>query len=188
MLMFFMDIENNDDREKVMRLYENYKNLMYKEAYQILHDKSLTEDAIHDSFVKIIKNLHKINENNVPQTRNYLVIICRNTAIDMTKSKLSLNQYDYTAEYISSENSDTASDTLEIVIRRETFNEITEAIEALQPIYRDVFILRRVHNHSRDEIAQILNINVETGKKRLTRAKQQIIRTLNRRENYEQKW
>ena len=185
--MFFMDIENDDDREKVMRLYENYKNLMYKEAYQVLHDKSLTEDAIHDSFVKIINNLHKINENNIPQTRNYLVIICRNTAIDIAKSKLPLNQYDYATEYISSEDSEIASDALEIVIRRETIKEIAEAIEALSPIYRDVFIMRRVHNHSREEIAQILKINIETVKKRLTRAKQQIIRNLNRRDNDEQK-
>lgn len=187
MLILFMDIETNDDRDKVMRLYEKYRKLMYKEAYQILHDHSLTEDAIHDSFVKVIKNLHKINESNIPRTRSYLVIICRNTAIDIAKAKLPLNQYDYATEDISYEDSETASDTLDIVIKRETLNEIAEAIEALPLIYQDVFIMRRVHNYSREEIAKILNINVETVKKRLTRAKQQIIRNLNRRDNYEQK-
>ncbi|MCH5209335.1 MAG: RNA polymerase sigma factor [Oscillospiraceae bacterium] len=180
-----MDIENNDDREKVMRLYEKYKNLMYKEAYQILHDQLLAEDAIHDSFVKVIRNLHKINENNIPQTRSYLVIICRNTAIDMVKAKLPLNQYDYATEYVSSDDSETVSDSLDIVIKRETINDIVEAIEALPPIYRDVFILRRVHNYKREEIAKLLNINVETVKKRLTRAKHMLIRSLNRRDKYE---
>ncbi len=187
MLAFFMDIESNDDRDKVIRLYKNYRRLMYKEAYGILQDRILAEDAVHDSFVKVIKNLHKINERNCPQTRNYLVTICRNTAIDMKKGKLPLSGYDEDPDNISFEEKGDISDTLDVVIKKETLDEIAEAIEALDPIYRDVFLLRRVQNHSREEIAEIMNISVEAVKKRLTRAKRKIIQHLNRRGSYEQR-
>ncbi len=177
--MFFMDIENDDDREKVVFLYNQHKNLMYKTAYNILNDHALAEDAVHTSFIKIIKNLHKLNENNVAQTRNFLVTVCRNTALKMMKDKLPLSE-DGIIDTGSKE-ANNESDVLNIVIRRETVMLIAEAIEALDPIYRDVFLLQRVHNCSRKEIADLLSIKEETVKKRLERAKQKIIADLNGR-------
>lgn len=182
MIAFFMDIKSDDDREKVIRLYANYKNLMYSEANNILKDHHLAEDAVHDSFVKVIKYLHKIDESNVPRTRNYLVIICRNTAKDILRKTLPLNNDENTSDEISFEEAGRKSDTLDIVLHKESVRELAKAIEDLPEIYRDVFILRRVEGHSREEIAQILNISVEAVKKRLTRAKQIIIRHMNRRE------
>ena len=182
MISFFMDIKSDDDREKVIRLYANYKNLMYSEAYNILRDHHLTEDAVHDSFIKVIKYLHKIDESDVPRTRNYLVIICRNTAKDIRRKTLPLNDDENIADEVSFEDTGRKSDTLDIVLHKESVRELAKAIENLPEIYRDALILQKVEGHSREEIAQILNINVETVKKRLTRAKQMIIRYMNRRE------
>ena len=45
---------------KVEKLYYTYRNFMYDEAYAILNDQSLAEDAVSEAFVRIIKNLDKI--------------------------------------------------------------------------------------------------------------------------------
>lgn len=179
--MFFMVIEDNDDIEKVMRLYYRYRKLLYKEACLILEDKQLSEDAVQETYEKVIKNLHKINENNDANTRNYLATICRNTAKDIKKKSFPLNKCDKATEHMASSDSEEIPDALDIIIKRESVAEIAEAIEELDDIYRDVFIMRRVQNHTRKEIAEILNINIETVKKRLTRAKAKIIQNLNRR-------
>ena len=62
-----------------------------------------------------------------------------------------------------------------IIIRRETVQCVSEAIEKLSDIYRDVFILKRIQGFSNEEIAKLFNISVETVKKRLVRSKKLIL-------------
>ena len=79
-MILFTTIENFSDRFKIERLYMCYRNLMYKEALEIVQNPHSAEDAVSESFVRIIKNLHKIDEQDRPKTRSFLVIICRNVA------------------------------------------------------------------------------------------------------------
>ena len=174
--MFFMSVNNLGDRDKVIRLYKSYGRLMLWEANRILGDISLAEDAVHDSFVKVIKYLDKIDDKICPRTASYLVTICRNTAIDTLKKQSRIEYAEYT-DGAAGQN----PDTVEIVISRELSGELKDIIKNLKPIYRDVFILRRVYGHSRTEIADICGISEETVKKRLMRAKQQIMTELERR-------
>ncbi len=83
--MFSMWAKDDKDQLKVERLYKKYSNIMFSEANKILQDKQLAEDAVQQSFIKIISNLHKIDENNCPQTKNFLVIICINVAKSICK-------------------------------------------------------------------------------------------------------
>lgn len=170
--MLFSAIESTEDKSKVERLYNKYKKLMYKTAYNILCDGALAEDAVYESFVRIIKNLHKIDEDNVPKTRSFLNIICRNVAIDMKKSSA------YYYEDLTEEIPDKSAEPQEIVINLETKEMLSRAIEELPKIYQDVFLLRYAYNYSRTEIAEILSISVETVKKRLSRAKQKLLSKL----------
>lgn len=51
---------------------------MYKVAYSILKDKSLAEDAVQISFIKIMKHLDNIDISDKTKTRNFLGLICKN--------------------------------------------------------------------------------------------------------------
>ena len=104
-MILFTTIENFSDRFKIERLYMCYRNLMYKEAPEIVQNPHSAEDAVSESFVRIIKNLHKIDEQNRPKTRSFLVIICRNVAkyaaraaaeylLDLVNDILTLNKID----------------------------------------------------------------------------------------------
>lgn len=171
--MFFAAIENDDDRIKIERLYYAYRKLMYKEAFRILNNHTLAEDAVSESFIRIIGSLDKIDEQDIPRTRSFLVIICRNVAKDLYKSKTYLNYDEEAAKDIKDE-----TDPANIMIGKETVSKIAEAIERLDPIYRDAFLLKRVHKMSVKEIADICDISVETVKKRLQRAKSKIAESL----------
>jgi len=173
---------NKDDCLKAERLYEKYKYLMYSEAYKILQEKYLTEDAVQQSFIKIIKNLHKIDENNCPRTRNFMVVICVNTAKSIYNKNLYLNKHDNVVENIDEDAADIGNDPLDILIDKDSIEQITIAIEALNPIYRDVLLLKRAYRCSRQEIVELLGIPEETVKKRLARAKKMLSQVLEKEE------
>jgi RNA polymerase sigma-70 factor (ECF subfamily) len=168
--MLLVQIENGDDQLKAERLYVQHRHLMYSEAYKILQDRHLAEDAVQQSFVKIIKNLHKIDENNCPRTRNFLVIICVNVAKSIYNKRLYLNKQNNAIEDIDADMEDVGSNPLDILVDKDSVTRITKAIEFLSPIYRDTLLLKYAYGYSRKEIAELLEIPEETVKKRLARA------------------
>lgn len=178
-MMFFLAIENEHDKLKVERLYYDHRKLMYKEAYLILRDKHLAEDALSEAFVKIIKNLHKIDENDIPRTRSFLVIVCRNVAKSIYMKKKGLSEVS-ALETVTENDAEKSNNPLDIVIDKETFDKVTSAIEALDHDFRDVFLLRRVYGLSREDIADICDISVENVKKRLVRSKIKILKVLDK--------
>ena len=75
-------LDNPEEESKFEVLYKEYRSTMYNHAYGILKDKYLAEDAVHNAFLKLTKNLEKVNEIKCKETRNYLVILVRGAAID----------------------------------------------------------------------------------------------------------
>ena len=178
-LMFFTIIEGSEFRTKLEQLYYDNRNLMFKIAYEILSNKEQAEDAVHESFIRIIKNLHKINLDNCPQTRNFLVIICRNVAINIYNHNKTTKNVDYEIDNLPSDDN---FNPVDIVINNESLERLTFLIMELKPIYRDVFLLRYSHGFSREEIAEQLGITIETVKKRITRAKKILVEKMKKEE------
>lgn len=62
MLLCIMTIQNDNDRSIVERLYrENYRWMLYI-AKQILKDQNKAEDAVSQTFLKIIDKLQKFSK------------------------------------------------------------------------------------------------------------------------------
>ncbi len=179
--MFLILIQQDENtRLKAERLYEKYRCLMFSEAYKILQDKQHAEDAVQQSFIKIIKNMHKIDENNCPRTRNFMVIICVNVAKSIYNKSLYLNKHDYTVENMDADIADTGNDPLDILVDKDSVKQVTKAIEALSPIYRDILLLKRAYGYSQKEIAELMELPEETVKKRLARARKMLSQVLER--------
>lgn len=73
MLIYLSMIETEEDKSKFVQLYETYKNLMFYVSNRILNDEYLAEDAVHQTFIKIIENLDKIKEVRCHKTKSYIV-------------------------------------------------------------------------------------------------------------------
>jgi len=176
--MWLMAITTEQERSKIERLYLNYSNLMYSEAYKILNDRHLAEDAVQQSFLKLINNLHKIEEEDRPRTRSFLVIICVNVAKSIYTKKLRLNNQSDDIDDLDSKLEDSENDPLNILIDKDSVERIVAAIETLDPIYRDVLLMKRTYKFSREEIADAMDISLETVKKRLLRARKLLAKVL----------
>ena len=78
MLIYLAMIESDEDKSKFEIIYDTYKKLMLYEANKILMDTHDTEDVVHESFLKIIKIIDKIEDPQCPRTRNLVVTIVEN--------------------------------------------------------------------------------------------------------------
>lgn len=80
-------IDSDENKQKFMRLYEQYKDLMYYVANGVLHDEHLAEDAVQEAFLRIARNFSKIGDVPCHQTRNFVVIIVRNVSLNILDTK-----------------------------------------------------------------------------------------------------
>ena len=166
--LIFMTIKNEDDKNKIVQIYEQYRGLMLHIATQVLHDRATAEDAVSESIEKLIRNLHKVGDVSCYKTRALVVVIVRNTAINIwNKNKRAGYGNDDEIERIS----DKAPLLSDNIVSIEGYDKIVDIINVLPDTYKDVAVLSLLHEYSHSEIAKILDIGYDTVKMRLSRAK-----------------
>lgn len=166
----FWVIENDRDKLKVERLYDKYGRLMYAVAYDILKDTHASEDAVQQSFIRVINYLHKIDESNGNKTRNLLVIICKGISRKSHNERKNLKTEELDEELFDNQDSVT-----NIIINQESLQQLLDNICKLKPIYQEVILLRYSQDFSVAEIASLLKIDSKTVQKRIERAKRKLI-------------
>jgi len=162
-----MALDNEKDRSKMVRIYEEYRSLMFYIAVKVLKDHALAEDAVSDSIEKLIRNLHKVGDISCYKTRSLIVVIVRNTALNILKKAGRTDSLDTQVEEIADE----APLTTDKLMSLEGFNNIVEIVNALPDIYRDAAVLSLLHEYSHADIAKMLDISYDTVKMRISRAK-----------------
>lgn len=172
-------IDTDEDKEKFLRLYNEYRHLMFYIAQSILNDEQLSEDAVQDAFLRIAKNFHKVGDVSSSQTRNFVVIITKNVALTMYKK----NQIFYNAESFDEDIDYKISNSVFEKISKE---DLSEYIFKLPEDYRFPLYLYHFYGYTFKEISSLLSISVETSKKRVQRARQLIKQMVERDDNYEE--
>ena len=79
-----MPYTNEDIIDALYRLYEQS---MYFEAHKILHDEYLAEDAVHEAFLRLIRNRSKIADPQSPAVRRYAYKTVRSAALDLYRAQ-----------------------------------------------------------------------------------------------------
>lgn len=177
-----MIFQNKNRDLMIERLYDRYGKMLYSVAYNILQNESDAEDAVQETFERVIKYSHITDENSA-ETKAYLIIICRNVAFNMQNNKLNAVTDDIDNVWI--ETQEEFSNPINIILSEESINEISVIIEKLTPIYQDVLLLKINHELTNKEIAEVLDISVSAVEKRFARAKHYIISEIKRRDNNE---
>ena len=67
-LIYLSIFETEEDEDIFIFLHDEYSQIMYKNAYYILRDPILAEDAVQESFIRILKNFDKVIKKKCPQT------------------------------------------------------------------------------------------------------------------------
>jgi RNA polymerase sigma-70 factor (ECF subfamily) len=169
MLAFYLALaQDENDRDKFEQIYIKYRRLMLSAAYKILGDAELSEDAVHNAFMRILNNLGKLGEVDSPRTRSYVVIVAENVAKTMYMQRrrtVSLEDEELpgSVDDVASEYEDKSS------------AEYVAAVIARMPEkYGAVLILKYLNGLGDREIASSLGLSDAAVRKRLQRAREML--------------
>lgn len=164
MLIYLSLIESDSDKTKFEIIYTEYKNRMYYEANKIVGNPMDAEDVVHQSFLKIIKILDKIEVPKSPKTKNTVVLIVERTAIDFLRKKNRRTVLSIDDDNI---NVPTASEIGNIP----GASAVSQAMAMLPAKYRELLLLKFDSGFSEREIAGMLSMTQGNVKKTIQRAK-----------------
>lgn len=159
MIVYMQMIEDPAEQGKFENIYRTYRNDMYKATMRILNNVQDAEDAVHNAFVKIAENIGKIEKAVCTKTRNYVITIAENKAIDLYRKKQIHPKLEYTDEIIG------------IQVEYEDAGDLTACILKLPARQRSAIILRYGYGYNLKEIASILGVTYANAMKIEQRAK-----------------
>ena len=168
-----MQPQKANDNEKLRQIYEMYKNRMYISACRVLNDPMLAEDAVHDAFIAISRNIHKIQDINSVSTASYVLKAAKSKALNMVKK----NQRE--TVFPLEETDEAFDDTMtDLICEKQSVERIVTAIMSLDEKYRDVLSLYYLNELTVKEIADILFRKETTVKQQLSRGRRRLINAL----------
>lgn len=168
MFVYLSMIETAEDKDKFEHIYNKYRNLMFHVANKLLNNHHDSEDAVHQAFVSIIKNLAKIDDIDCPKTRSYIVLITERKAIDLMRVNhrdriIALNE---------------EIEGIEIPLPGD--DGIADAIARLPAHYREILLLKFDNGYSNKELSRMIGISESGIRKLIGRAKRALEAELNK--------
>lgn len=166
-------IDTAEGKSRFEELYDQYKALLMTIAYHILKDEALSEDAVHDTFLALAKNMGKLSERSSVQIRNYLIIIVKNNSCNIynkRKKEECVEEIEELAPELQSVEIDIES--------RAAQQKLAELIKSLDPKYADVLMLKYFYDLSVSETAASLGISADNVRTRLYRGKNMLKKKL----------
>ena len=140
-------------------------------------DRMLTEDIMQNVFIKLYRNMDAIkNKQSIPF---WLFKTARNEFYSIWRNSKLKNLY-YEAEGLDEleiENETSLTDDFE---RKEIREIISEELEKLNPVSKEIFILKEYSGFSYKEIASIIEIDIEIVKSRLYKLRQKLIKKISK--------
>lgn len=168
MVLLVLSFKTEDDKNKFEYLYSKYKNLLLHKAYGILHDYMLAEDAVSEAYLRIYKNLSKIDDPESARCIAFIVTIVKNTALTLLQKKVK-----HTADELYDEQQD-AFELENHVVSQLGTEEIYRLLNQLGEEYRSVFLMKYAYDYNNQEIGKLLGMNANHVGVLLHRAKKKL--------------
>ena len=153
--------------------YRLYEQKMYGYAYRILKDAGLAEDAVQNSFLRLMKRETFFQDPESEECKRYIITVVRNAAIDL------YNERRKSQEMICLSNDDEFFEQAvldESEHGTEEHEWLVDHMEQLSEDYRRVVLCIAGRNMSVRETAKHLGISEANVRKRYERAKKKLVR------------
>jgi len=168
-------VETPEDRDKVEAIYNEYRGLMLKRAYDILKNFDAAQDAVHDAFVNIIENLDKVGKVSCHKTKSFVVIVTENVCTNIYRRNK--KRKIIPIEDVENQLPDPV-DLEEKLADQIRLEQVARALESLPETYRSVMTLKVIQEYSDKEIAKELGITHEAARKRIERARRLLAKNI----------
>jgi RNA polymerase sigma-70 factor (ECF subfamily) len=155
------------DRDALITLLREIEQHVYRTAYYILNNEQDAMDASQEALIRIYSKINSYEEK--AQFKTWVQRIVTNICIDKfrrTKPSVSIDEHDM----IFNDPQNVEVEVLTTYMAQ----DVREAIQQLPEHHRTVIVLRYLQDFSYNEIADSLDLPLNTVKSYLYRARQQL--------------
>ena len=174
--IYLAALETEEEQRKMTEIYEAHKPLMLRYALSITKNNEIAEDAVHNTFLAIIKNKEKYFSLSGRDLRVSIVIITKNKCIDILRQRnIFVDEQLYEMEDILK------TDDVPIeekVIQSEEYESIKKHVAALDEMSRLVLEMKYLLGMTYKEIGEQLGITPKHVDTRIMRAKEKVRRSI----------
>lgn len=159
-------LEKNLDpkyKDLINDLYKDLSGQMKAMALGLLKDPYQAEEAVANTFVKIIDHIEKISKIPCPQRQAYCVSILKNETINILRRE---KNYQATENLDSYQEKSSLSQVEAQIIEELEKTSLREKIKDLDQADRLLLIYKYQENMTYKEIGKILSISEEAAKKK----------------------
>lgn len=143
-------------KEYVDMVVNKYSDMLFRICYCILCNKADSEDALQDTFVKLITKAPAFSDDE--HEKAWLIKVATNISRNMVMMRLRRSTVDL-------------ENVTEIGVKDED-SEVFEAIMSLPVKYKIVMVLHYVEGYKTEEIADIIQISSDAVRKRLQKGRE----------------
>lgn len=173
--LIYAVIHEPSDREYMLWVYREFKNLMYSTAYKYTSNTDVADDVVQDSIINLIKNISTIRPLKRDILASYIVTTIRNVSINTLKAQT--HHHENTTEL--------TDDILVDALPLDAIVMLTEHKTQLEKIWpqlpeEDQFLLegKYILGYSDQELAKIFNCKTNSIRMKLTRARRKALALL----------
>lgn len=155
------------DREAMIELLRSIENAVYRTAYYILGNEQDALDASQEALIRVYRKIDTFEEK--AKFTTWVQRIITNVCMDKFRAKketVSIEEHELTLV--------DKSNVEEEILLTHLSSDIKVAIDKLPSHYRSVVVLRYLEDFSYQEIAEALELPLNTVKSYLFRARQQL--------------
>jgi len=153
------------DHAAFRSLYERYADVVYAFVRRMLGDDAAAEDALQDTFVRVARSLRSFDPRGPAALSTWILTLARRAALTPRRP----------ATLAFADEPSIAPGAVEL---RGPRRRLEDAIGALSPDQRAVFVLRECNQLSYEDIAVAVDADVGTVRSRLHRARASLQMTL----------
>ena len=157
--------------EKFAELVERYERLVFSFLLARLKNYQEVEDIAQDAFVKAFKHLNSFDGEH--KFSSWLVTIAKNLLIDsVRKNSRSIASDEMVTDFLANKSAKNDSNQPHVIVaKKESFNRIIKMIYELPQNLCEPFLFRVINEMSYDDIAEALELPLQTVKNRIFKAR-----------------
>ena len=163
MIIILFGVMTDDEKNFINKIFSKMNAKMYNISFNILRDKFDAEEAVSQTFLKIIDNIEKISALPCPQIEPYCVIILKNETMNIIRKRKKI-LYVEDAEYL--DHSDGDCNIEEEYLETVNKEKLLSCINKLSDDEKNLIYLRFVNEMGFKDISELLEITEEAAKKR----------------------
>lgn len=159
--------------DTVADLLEKYVPMMKSLAYSILNDYQLSEDAVQEALVRLYQNKEKLGNIDSKESKNFIYTITKNEALRLAQKELTKNNNEIDVQLFEESGFNNIEGQLDIDAFCDKYGfsmEMTEVINNLGEIDKDIIIYKYGAGYSLKEVAELMRLNYDAVIKRHQRA------------------